>query len=120
MLAWSECYRRCGETVVTSPCGCVACCVRPQFPHRVTSDKTHTEHNESAVTLIADITGGMDFRQNFTLALAKRKVATLLVDVGESRFENVTDWLPRAAVELNKSQLFDRPKVPRSSADFDP
>jgi hypothetical protein len=44
----------------------------------------------------------------------------LPVDVGESRFENITDWLPRAAVELNQSQVFDRPKVPRSSADFDP
>jgi hypothetical protein len=42
------------------------------------------------------------------------------VDVGESRFEDITDWLPRAAVELNQSQVFDRPKVPRSSADFDP
>jgi hypothetical protein len=47
-------------------------------------------------------------------------VATLFVYVGESRFENVTDLLPRAAVELNKSQLFDRAKVRRSSADFDP
>jgi hypothetical protein len=25
----------------------------------------------------------------------------LPVDVGESRFEDITDWLPRAAVELN-------------------
>jgi hypothetical protein len=25
----------------------------------------------------------------------------LVVDVGESRFEDITDWLPRAAVELN-------------------
>ena len=56
--------------------------------------------------------------QNF--ALAKRRVATLLADVGESRFENVTDWLPRASVELKKSQIFDRPKARRSSADFDP
>jgi hypothetical protein len=29
------------------------------------------------------------------------KVAQLPVDVGESRFEDITDWLPRAAVELN-------------------
>src|SRR6516164_3758480 len=56
--------------------------------------------------------------QNF--ALAKRRVATLLADVGESRFENVTDWLPRASVKLKKSQVFDRPKARRSSADFDP
>jgi hypothetical protein len=48
------------------------------------------------------------------------KVAQLPVNVGESRFEDITDWLPRAAVELNQSQVFDRPKVPRSSADFDP
>src|ERR1700720_5024022 len=44
----------------------------------------------------------------------------LPVDVGESRFEDITDWLPRAAVELNQSQVFDRPKIPRSGADFDP
>jgi len=44
----------------------------------------------------------------------------LPVDVGESRFEDITDWLPRAAVELNQSQVFDRPKVRRSSVDFDP
>jgi hypothetical protein len=25
----------------------------------------------------------------------------LPVDVGESRFEDITDWLPRAAIELN-------------------
>jgi hypothetical protein len=25
----------------------------------------------------------------------------LPVNVGESRFEDITDWLPRAAVELN-------------------
>ena len=56
--------------------------------------------------------------QNF--ALAKRTVATLLADVGESRFENVTDWLPPASVELKKSQMFDRPKARRSSADCDP
>ena len=48
------------------------------------------------------------------------KSATLLADVGESRFEKVTDWLPRASVELKKSQIFDRPKARRSSADFDP
>ena len=29
----------------------------------VTSDKTHLEHNESALTLIADISGDMDFRR---------------------------------------------------------
>jgi hypothetical protein len=46
-------------------------------------------------------------------ALAKRKVAALLVDVGEGRFENLTDWLPPSAIELNKSQLFNRTKVPR-------
>jgi len=28
------------------------------------SDKTHVEQNESALTLIADIPGGMDFRRN--------------------------------------------------------
>jgi hypothetical protein len=28
------------------------------------SDKTHVEHNESAITLIADIPGDMDFRCN--------------------------------------------------------
>jgi hypothetical protein len=27
------------------------------------SDKTHLEHNESALTLIADISGDMDFRR---------------------------------------------------------
>ena len=27
--------------------------------------------------------------------------AQLPVDVGKSRFEDITDWLPRAAVELN-------------------
>src|SRR6516225_6109741 len=63
-------------------------------------------------------TSSMGPDQNF--ALAKRRVATLLADVGESRFENVTDWLPRASVELKKSQIFDRPKARRSSADFDP
>jgi hypothetical protein len=31
---------------------------------RVMSDKTHVEHNESALTLIADIPGDMDFRCN--------------------------------------------------------
>jgi hypothetical protein len=31
-------------------------------PQWVTSDKTHVEHNESALTLIADIPGDMDFR----------------------------------------------------------
>jgi hypothetical protein len=31
---------------------------------RVMSDKTHVEHNESALTLIADIPGDMDFRRN--------------------------------------------------------
>ena len=54
------------------------------------------------------------------LQLAKRRVATLLADVRERRFENVTDWLPRASVKLKKSQVFDRPKARRSSADFDP
>jgi len=29
------------------------------------------------------------------------KGAQLPVDVGKSRFEDITDWLPRAAVELN-------------------
>jgi hypothetical protein len=29
------------------------------------------------------------------------KVAQLPVDVGESRFEDITDWLPCTAVELN-------------------
>jgi len=29
------------------------------------------------------------------------KVAQLPVGVGESRFEDITDWLPRVAVELN-------------------
>jgi len=28
------------------------------------SDKTHVEHNEAALTLIADIPGDMDFRCN--------------------------------------------------------
>jgi hypothetical protein len=46
--------------------------------------------------------------------------AKLLLGVGESRFEHVANRLPRAAVELNQSQVFDRPKIPRSSADFDP
>lgn len=31
---------------------------------RVTSDKTHVEHNESALTLIADALSDMDFRRN--------------------------------------------------------
>jgi hypothetical protein len=31
---------------------------------RVTSDKTHVDHNESAFTLVADIPGDMDFRCN--------------------------------------------------------
>jgi hypothetical protein len=44
----------------------------------------------------------------------------LFIDARESRFEDITDWLPRAALELNESQLFDRPKIPRSGADFDP
>jgi len=30
----------------------------------VTSDKTHVEHNESALALIADIPGDIDFRCN--------------------------------------------------------
>ena len=30
----------------------------------VTSDKTHHENNESAVTLIADMPGDVDFRRN--------------------------------------------------------
>jgi hypothetical protein len=30
----------------------------------VTSNKTHVEHNESALTLIADIPGDIDFRCN--------------------------------------------------------
>jgi hypothetical protein len=59
-------------------------------------------------------------RSNFYPGLAKPKVAELLFNVGESCFEHVTDRFPRAAVELNKSQLLDRSKVPRSSADFDP
>ena len=33
-------------------------------PPGVTSDKTHVEHNEPALTLIADIRGDMDFRRN--------------------------------------------------------
>jgi quercetin dioxygenase-like cupin family protein len=44
----------------------------------------------------------------------------LLLDVGESRFEHVANRLPRAAVKLKQSQVFDRPKIRRSSADFDP
>jgi transposase len=44
----------------------------------------------------------------------------LFVDVGESRFDDITDRLPRSAVELNQSHMSDRPKVERSSADFDP
>jgi hypothetical protein len=46
--------------------------------------------------------------------------AALFIDVGKCRFENVTDRLPPVAVELNQPQMFDRPKVPRSSADHDP
>jgi hypothetical protein len=34
----------------------------------VTSDKTHVEHNESALTLIADIPGDMDLRCNGPIA----------------------------------------------------
>jgi hypothetical protein len=33
-------------------------------PRWVMSDKTHVEHNESAISLIADIPGDMDFRCN--------------------------------------------------------
>src|SRR5260221_14239297 len=36
----------------------------PPCPLRVTSDKTHVEHNESALPLIADIPGDMAFRCN--------------------------------------------------------
>jgi hypothetical protein len=35
---------------------------------RVTSDKTHIEHNESALILIADVPGDMDFRCNGPIA----------------------------------------------------
>jgi hypothetical protein len=34
----------------------------------VTSDKTHVEHNESALTLIADVWTGTDFRRYGPLA----------------------------------------------------
>jgi hypothetical protein len=61
-----------------------------------------------------------DHEEPASRRLAMRRIATLLADVGESRFENVTDWLPPASVELKKSQMFDRPKARRSSADFDP
>ena len=44
----------------------------------------------------------------------------LIIDVGESRFDDITDGLPRPAVELNQSHLSDRSKVERSCADFDP
>ncbi len=43
----------------------------------------------------------------------------LLLGTGESRFENVADRLPATTVELNQSQLLDRPKVPTSGVDFD-
>ena len=43
----------------------------------------------------------------------------LLLGTGESSFENVADRLPATTVELNQSQVFDRPKVPTSGADFD-
>ena len=62
--------------------------------------------------------GGVRFRILHSNQLSAR--THLPVDVGESRFEDITDWLPRAAVELNQSQLFDRPKVRRTSVDFDP
>ena len=35
-----------------------------RLPERVTSDKAHVEHNESAFTLIADIPADMTFRCN--------------------------------------------------------
>ena len=40
--------------------------------------------------------------------------------IGKRRFEHVADRLPRAAVELNQPQVFDRPEVPGAGADFDP
>src|SRR5229473_6617585 len=36
--------------------------------HWVTSDKTHIEHNESALILIADVPGDIDFRCNGPIA----------------------------------------------------
>jgi hypothetical protein len=41
----------------------------------------------------------LDFRILHSNQLFPR--TQLPVDVGESRFEDITDWLPRAAVELN-------------------
>ena len=44
----------------------------------VTSDKTHVEHNEPALTLIADMPGDMDFRCNGPKAdMLTTKVAPL-------------------------------------------
>ena len=39
-----------------------------QSPLWVTSDKTHIEHDESALILIADVPGDMDFRCNGPIA----------------------------------------------------
>src|SRR5713101_3584660 len=36
--------------------------------HSVTSDKTHIEHNDAALILIADVPGDMDFRCNGPIA----------------------------------------------------
>src|SRR5260221_14498802 len=43
----------------------------------------------------------------------------LFVGAAKRRFENVADGLPRAAVELNQSQVLDRPKAPRPGTDLD-
>src|SRR5262249_20998740 len=108
---------------------------------RAMSDKTHVEHNESALTLIADIARDMDFRCNGPLAeleLARRIVRTpaptqcteaassavglpsvpfgSLADVGA---DDVTEPLPSFALEPCQLQLREGSKRRGGRVDLD-
>jgi hypothetical protein len=74
----------------------------PQQGSPIRSPRRRVGAKQAAVE--ADRLGGMlhgDVRFRILHSNQLFPRTQLLVDVGESRFEDITDWLPRAAVELN-------------------
>jgi len=67
----------------------------------VTSDKTHIEHNESALTLTADMPADMDFRYNGPTA-EKRSASYSLGKFGSMAygFNSMSIWIKDKGTEV--------------------